>query len=424
MSREGIHFAKTSGGIPVLYEKVRGCESAGYMVGVRTGSRDESKDMMGISHLLEHVVFRETKTRSSYQMAKEMEGAGGEMNAFTSKEMTAFYGVTIKETKDVAKEMVAEVVVNPLITENDVEMEKKIVVQELSMIENEPELHIHDLFSANIWRGHQLSQFEGGEVEIVKDLTSKDLRAYYEERYGIPNLAVFAVGSVEKEEVLSWAEDTFDSLSGKKKTTRKKPGTPKASYTFTKNKSEHYHVALGFPTYDPDHPDRVPAGLLSAVIGSGTSSRLFQEVREKKALVYAIYNNIEQYSDAAAISTYMSSTDENVIEAIKITADTYKSIRDNGLEKGELERTKNLIKGATVRSMESTERRMYRLGMDFFLNGKYQSLSERLDAISKVTEEDVMRVASDVIKGSRLNISVLGRKNKEIEKFNLSDLDL
>jgi len=424
MSGDGIHYAKTSGGIPVLYEKIRGCESAGYMVGVRTGSRDENKDVMGISHLLEHVVFRETKTRSSYQMAKEMEGAGGEMNAFTGKEMTAFYGVTIKETKDVAKEMVADVVVNPLITENDVEMEKKIVIQELSMIENEPEMHIHDLFSANIWRGHDLSQFEGGEVEIVKDLTSKDLRAYYEERYGIPNIAVFAVGSVEKEEVLSWAEDNFDCLTGKKKTIREKPSIPKAGYTFTKNKSEHYHVALGFPAYDPDHPDKVPLSLMGAVIGSGTSSRLFQEVREKKALVYSIYNTVEQHSDSGALCTYMSSTEENVIEAIKTTAHTYKSIRDSGLEKGELERTKNLIKGALVRSMESTERRLYRLGVEYLLNGKYQSLGQRLDAISKVTEEDVMRVASDVIKGSRLNLSVLGRKNREIEKFNLSELDL
>jgi predicted Zn-dependent peptidase len=338
--------------------------------------------------------------------------------------MTAFYGVTIKETKDVAKDMVADVVVNPMITENDVEMEKKIVIQELSMIENEPEMHIHDLFSANIWRGHKLSQFEGGEVEIVKDLTSKELRTYYEERYGIPNIAVFAVGAVEKEEVLSWAENTFDGLTGKKKTVREKPAIPKAGYSFTKNKSEHYHVAMGFPTYDPDHPDRVPLGLLGAVIGSGTSSRLFQEVREKRALVYSVYNAIEQYSDAGAMCTYMSSTDENVLEAIKTTADTYRSIRDDGLEKGELERTKNLIKGATVRSMESTERRMYRLGMDFLLNGKYHSLSERLEAISRVTEEDVMRVASDIIKGSRLNISVLGRKNRDIEKFNLSDLDL
>ncbi|MCL1811480.1 MAG: insulinase family protein [Methanomassiliicoccaceae archaeon] len=424
MSGEGISFARTSGGIPVLVERIPGSESAGFMVGVRTGSRDEDKSVMGISHLLEHVVFRETKSRSSYQMAKEMEGAGGEMNAFTGKEMTAFYGVTIKETKDVAKEMVADIVVNPLINENDVELEKKIVIQELSMIENEPESYIHDLFSSNIWRGHPLSQDEGGTVEIVKGLGSKELREYYEERYGIPNISVFAAGNVETEEALSWAEGMFDGLSGKKEMKRKTPPTPKAGYSFTENSSEHYHVAMGFPAYGPDHKDRVPLTLLSAVIGSGTSSRLFQEVREKKALVYSIYNVVEQHSDAGALCTYLSSTDENVVEGMETTANVYRSIRDNGLEKGELERTKNLIKGVLVRSMESTERRMYRLGREFLLSGKYQTLGDRLKAISDATEEDVMRVASDIIKGSRLNVSVLGRKNKDIEGFSISGLDV
>lgn len=424
MSEENISFGKTSGGIPVLIERIPDCESAGYMVGIRTGSRDEDKAVMGISHLLEHVVFRETKNRSSYQMAKEMEGAGGEMNAFTGKEMTAFYGVTIKETKDVAKEMVADIVANPLINENDVKLEKKIVLQELSMIENEPDSYIHDLFSGNIWRGHPLSQDEGGTVEIVKGLGSKELRTYYEERYGAPNLSVFAAGDVDLEDTVSWAEEMFDPMAGKMDIKREAPKTPESGFTFTKNKSEHYHVAMGFPAYDSLHKDRVPLTLLSAVIGSGTSSRLFQEVREKKALVYSVYNVIEQHSDASALCTYMSSTDENVIEGIETTAKVYKTIRDNGLEKGELDRTKKLIKGALVRSMESTERRMYRLGREFLLNGRYQSLSDRLKAISEVTEGDVMRVANDVIKASTLNVTILGRENKEIGSIDINQLDL
>ncbi|MDR3075635.1 MAG: insulinase family protein [Candidatus Methanoplasma sp.] len=424
MSGDDISFSRTSGGIPVLIEKIPGSESAGYMVGVRTGSRDEDESVMGISHLLEHVVFRETKTRSSYQMAREMEGAGGEMNAFTGKEMTAFYGVTIKETRDTAKDVVADIVVNPLINENDVKLEKKIVLQELSMVESEPESYIHDLFSSNIWRGHKLAQDEGGTAEVVRRLGAKELREYYEERYGIPNIAVFAAGNIDGEDTVSWAEEMFDGLSGKKKINRRRPGVPKASYGFTANKSEHYHIAMGFPAYDSDHPDRVPLSLLSAVIGSGTSSRLFQEVREKRALVYSVYNVVEQHSDAGALCTYMSSTEENVIKGMETVAEVYREVRDGGLEEGELERTKNLIKGALVRSTESTERRLYRLGKEFLLNGKHQSLSDRLEKISAVSEEDVMRVASDLIKGSTLNITVLGRESKDIREFSGSSLDL
>ncbi|AIZ56764.1 peptidase M16 inactive domain protein [Candidatus Methanoplasma termitum] len=424
MSGENISFARTSGGIPVLVEKIPGSESAGYMVGVRTGSRDESKDVMGISHLLEHVVFRETENYTSYQMSKVMEGAGGEMNAFTGREMTAFFAVTIKETKDIAKNAVADVVAAPLIKEDGTEMEKKIVIQELSMIENEPEMYIQDLFLSNMWRGHPLSQDEGGKIDIVKGLDHNDLRKYYEERYGAPNLCVFAAGDVDKKNVLSWAEENFDPLSGKMNIKRERPSVPKASYSFTKNKSEHYHAAMGFPAYDPDHPDRVPLMILSAIIGSGTSSRLFQEVREKKALVYSVYNKVEQHSDAGIMYTTLSSTEENLIEAIETTAKVYADIRDNGLEKEELRRTKNLLKGAIVRSMESTDRHLYRLGIEYLLSGKYQTMSERLKGISDVSEEDVMRVAGDVIKGSTLNVSVLGRKNKDIEKFNVSRLDL
>ena len=424
MSGENISFARTAGGIPVLVETIQGCDSAGVMIGVRTGSRDESKEVMGISHLLEHVVFRETKSRSSYQMSKEMEGAGGEMNAFTGKEMTAFFGVTIKETKNVAKDVVSDVVVNPLINSEDVELEKKIVLQELSMIENEPEAYIHDIFSANLWRGHPLAQYEGGLVEIVKGLGQKELREYYSERYGIPNISVIAAGAVGIEEIRSWAEEMFDGLTGKKEIKREKPAKPKAGYSFTKNESEHYHVAMGFPAYDPYSEDRTPLSMLSALIGSGTSSRLFSEVREKKALVYSIYNVVEQHSDAGALCTYLSCTGENLVEAIKTTAEAYRSVRDEGLKEGELERTKNLIKGVLVRSMESTERRMYRHGKEFLLTGRYQSMGDRLREISEVTEEDVMRVASDVVRGSALNVSVLGRKKKEIEKFNSSQLDL
>jgi len=424
MSKGNISVMRTSAGIPVVTENIPGSESAGYMVAVGTGSRDESVDVLGISHLLEHVVFRETKTRSSYQMAKEIEGAGGELNAFTARELTAFYGVTIKETKDVAKEMVSDIVANPLINDNDVDLEKKIVLQELSMIENEPESYIHDLASQNLWRGHKLSQDEGGKIEIVKGLGSKELRHYYEERYGIPNLAVFAAGNVDIEDTVAWAEEKFDPMSGKMEIKRQRPNVPEASYNFSKNKSEHCHVAMSFPAYDPDHKDRAAATLLSAVIGSGTSSRLFQEVREKKALVYSVYCTTEQYCDAGALSTYMSCTNENVIEAMETSAKVFADIKKEGLAKDELDRAKKLLKGAIVRSMESTERRMYRLGRDYMLNGKVLTLSERLKILTNVTEEQAMRVADDVLKSSTLNITVLGNDKGKIKRYDPSHLEI
>lgn len=424
MDGNNIRFAETGAGIPVLTEFIPGCKSAGYMAAVGTGSRDESTDVLGISHLLEHVVFRETENYTSYQMAKEMEGAGGELNAFTGREMTAFYGVTIDETRDVAKTMVSDIVANPLINDADVDLEKKIVLQELSMIENEPESYIHDLFSQNLWRGHPLSQDEGGRAEIVKGLGSKDLRAYYEDRYGIPNMAVFAAGNVDIEDTVAWAEERFDGMCGKKAMARSSPKRPEAAYRFVKNRSEHCHVAMGFPAYAPDDDARIPAMVLGAIIGSGTSSRLFQEVREKKALVYSVYNVMEQNCDSGAMCAYMSSTDANVLEAVRTSAGVFSGIKRNGLEKGELDRTKKLLKGSFVRSMESTEHRMYRLGRNFMLNGKYQSMEGRLEDIDRVTEDEVMRAAEDILSSDSLNITVLGKGNRAIRGFDISQIDI
>ena len=221
----------------MVVERIPDSQSAGFMIGVATGSRDEVPEIFGLSHLLEHTVFRETKTRDSFQMAKEMEGAGGEMNAFTGREMTAFYGITIRETAFTAMDMVGDIVANPLINEKDTELEKKIVLQELSMIENEPETRIHDLFESHLWRGHQLGQDEGGDKDIVAGLTVADLRAYYEEKYLIPNLAVYAAGDVDLESTVSWAESVLDIRAGGKRNVRTEPPMPQAEYKFVKSLS-------------------------------------------------------------------------------------------------------------------------------------------------------------------------------------------
>lgn len=424
MSGSTIISSSTSGGVPVVVENIPGSQSAAFMIGVATGSRDEHPEIFGLSHLLEHTVFRETETRDSYQMAKEMEGAGGELNAFTGREMTAFYGITIKETAPTAMDMVGDIVAHPKINEEDTELEKKIVLQELSMIRNEPDSYIHDLFESTLWRGHALSQDEGGDEKVVAGLTYADLRAYYEEKYLIPNLAVYAAGAIDVDETVRWAEEVLDPMKGGARNIRSAPQTPKSEYRFVKGDAEHCHVAMGFPSYGASHPDRMAASMLSAVLGSGTSSRLFQNVREKKALVYSIYTTVSQNSDASSLTSYMSCTDGNVIEAMETVASVISQFLREGLEKGELERAKRLIKGANVRSMESTEHRLYRLGVNHMLNGSTETLEERLARIDAVTEDDVMRVADDLLRADRLNTVVLGKGNREIRKYDASALTL
>lgn len=417
-----ISTARTSGGIPVVAERIPDSGSAAFMIGVATGSRDEVPGIFGLSHLLEHTVFRETKTRDSYQMAKEMEGAGGELNAFTGREMTAFYGITISETAATAMDMVGDIVANPLINEKDTELEKKIVLQELSMIDSEPETKVHDLFETQLWRGHPLSQDEGGDKEIVAKLTSKDLRDYYEEKYLIPNLEVYAAGDVDIESTVEWAERVLDCRAGGRRNARTAPPTPEASYEHVKGDSDHLQVAMGFPSYGASHPDRTAVTMLSAVLGTGTSSRLFQAVRERKALVYSVYTTVSQESDASSLAAYMSCTDENAEEAMRTTVSEFGRLLRDGLEEGELERAKRLVKGANIRAMESTEHRLYRLGVNHMLNGSTECIEDRLAKIDAVTGEDVMRVAEDILRADRLNVTVLGKAGRAVRKMGVSDL--
>jgi predicted Zn-dependent peptidase len=422
MPSDNITTRYTAGGIPVITEVVPGALNAGYMVGVKTGSRDESPDIFGISHLLEHVVFRATKTRTSFQMSKEIEGAGGMNNAYTAKETTAFFAVTIKDTAAVAKDFVADIVSNPLIGKEDTELEKKIVLQEISMVENEPDSYIHDLFESDLWKGHELAQEEAGTKEIVSGLTNADLRKYYDERYRIPNLCVFACGAVDPDDTVRWAEENFDKMSGGRPNPRKAPNLRGSSYTHHKKKVDHCYVDLGFRTGQFGE-DRAALQMLSAVLGAGMSSRLFQSVREEKALVYSIASMPHPFTDAGEFLAFMSSTENNVLEAIETSANAFRLLKEEGFKKGELTRSKNLLKGAMSRSMESTSHRLERLVRVTMNRGAPESIEDFFAKIDAVTEEDVLRVAEKILDPKELNISILGDEIKNMKDFSIDQLD-
>lgn len=419
-----IEINKTSGGIPVITEVVSTSANAGFLVAVRTGSRDEYDGIFGLSHLLEHTVFRATKTSNSFEMAKEIEGAGGELNAFTSKEMTGYYGITLGETADVAMKLVADIVANPLINEKDTELEKEIVLQELSSIKAEPESYIHDLFEEHLWAGNELGRDEGGSEDTVTPLTHTDLRKYYSERYGKQNLAVFASGNIDSDKVLDWAESSFDGMSAQIVNKRTSPSVPGSKYTYVKHDSPHLHIGFGFPAGKVDGRARAVSKLLGAVLGSGTSSRLFQNVRETNALVYSIYNDTHHYSDAGYISAFMSCTQKNVVKALNETARSYSVFKKEGLEKGELQRIKNLLKGAIGRSCETTDNRIYRLCSSFMTHGSVMSTVETMNLLDSITEEDIMKAADEYFRSDRLNISVLGHCGKSVQEFDISSLEI
>ena len=419
-----IVTGRTSAGVPVIVDSNPDSLSAGFMIGVKTGSRDESQDIWGLSHLLEHVVFRATDTRTSFQMSKEIEGAGGLMNAFTGKEMTAFYGITLKETAQTAKDLVADIVCNPLIAPGDTEMEKKIVLQEISMCENNPSNYIHDLFAETMWRDHALGHNEAGTSEIVSGLTSEDLRKYYGERYLVPNLAVYASGCVDFDDTVAWAEENLDRMAGGRANPRSAPKVQKGIYRHIERKEDHCYVGIGFPAYDAKSRDRPAAQMLNAVLGSGSSSRMFNQVREQRALVYSIYNYIDQNSDAGSMGTFFSSTEKNVLEAVETVGKVYREFLEEGVTEEELQKARNLVKGATVRQQESLDNRIYSLVSNHMLTGEAKTAEERLALLDSVTVDDVMRVAEDLIRGDRLTVVMYGNEVESMKDFSPDQIEL
>ena len=406
---------RTDAGIPVVVDRLSNARISGYLVCFNTGSRDESPSQYGISHLLEHVVFRGTDSRSSLDISRTVESAGGQLNAFTTKEMTAYYGVTLDRTANVAQELVADICLHPRLLQEDIDTEKKIVLQEISMWENDPESYIHKLFSEVLWSGHALSQNEAGEEDVVLGLSDSDLRSYFQERYRAPNISVFACGNVDEEQVKAWASENFDPVKGGRRMDRKAPQSNGEHFRIFPREGDHSYVAMGFPAYDSRHSGRNALRLLNTIMGGGMSSRLFQKVREEKGLVYSIYNSSDQYSDAGNLGTFFSTTDENVMEAMEIVAREYRLLKEEGLHPEELQRAKNLIGGSMAKSMESTSSRLYRITRDYTLRGKVRSFDEEMDALESVSEEDIMQVAEELLRSAHLTTVVYGKESKALQ---------
>jgi len=339
------------------------------------------------------------------------------MNAFTSKEMTAYYGVTLDKTSSVAQDLVADICLHPNLLQKDIDTEKKIVLQEISMWVNDPESYIHKLFSEVLWSGHALSQNEAGEEKVVMSLNEGDLQDYFKDRYRSPNITVFACGNVDEGEVKDWAAKNFDDVQGGKRPERHSPTCNGENFKIYPREGDHSYVAMGFPAYDSKHPRRAALRLLNTIMGGGMSSRLFQTVREDKGLVYSVYNSSDQYSDAGNLGTFFSSTEENVVEAMEIIAREYRLFKEEGLHKGELQRAKNLIGGSMAKNMESTSARLYRLTRDFMLRGKVRTFDEEMNLLESTTEEEVMQVAEELLHANRMTAVIYGREADELRNL-------
>lgn len=421
---EEVVVERTPRGIPVVVEPLPYAHSASLSVYFGAGSRDETDAQAGIAHMLEHMLFKGTKNRTAKQMSEQIEAAGGEQNGYTTKEVTSYQAFSLDETAPVAQDLLADMVREPMLDKDCLSTEKNVVIQEIRMLENDPEEYLHVLFAETMWGKHPMGRSEAGSVGTVSTLTHQDVRAFFEDHYRPPRMAVVVTGNVEAGQAVDWASRSFDALEPSGHLRPRAPPTPHARFQVFPRDDKQAYVGMGFPGLSATDPQRFAQRMMTSVLGMGTSSRLFQEVREKTGLVYEIFASSSSYTDCGAIGIFYNTSVHDQEKVARMVAEEVRRLKEEGLHKGELDRAKHLVKGIYVRKLESTESRMVRLGEMFMATGEAHTGEETLRKMDAVTEEDVLAAAGSLMVRDRLCITMHapGRESQKAAA-SLQDLD-
>ncbi|NLX47172.1 MAG: insulinase family protein [Euryarchaeota archaeon] len=386
----------------MIVEEIPLSRTAALSVNYCVGSRDEDRDNCGTAHFLEHIMFKGTRKCNAKQFSDMVEGAGGEMNAYTTKESTSFHVFSLDETFDAMKGMMADMMTAPLIDEEHVELERGVVMQEISMLEDDPEDYSRVLLDRSMWEGHPMANPETGHPDRVERIKARDLRSFFEDHYRPPNMCVVACGHVSAEDVVSWTERTFDALSPSKVQDRRSPPVPKSCTRVFPRKGDQAYVELGFPGLPGRHPARKALTVACIILGGGTSSRLYQTVREEQGLVYHISTFPQSYTDCGMVDTFFSASIGNLDLVMKTLAKEISSFKDQGPTEDEVRRAKGWIKGMLVRKLESTDSRLHWQGEHYMLNRDIADTETTIAEFGKIDQEDVMRVTNEIFQRKRM----------------------
>jgi predicted Zn-dependent peptidase len=395
-------------GLTLLTESMPGARSVAVGVWLKRGSRHEAEKVTGISHFIEHMVFKGTKTRSAERIAAEVDSIGGYMDAFTSKEYASFHLKVLDEHLPLAVEILADIVLNPLFDPAEMAKEKKVIFEEINMVEDTPDDLVMELFTSAFWPDHPLGRPILGTKGTVGRFQREDLASYFARVYHPANILIAAAGHLEHPSVARLVGRHFAALHrGATPRDGQAPTAVTRTVTRSKKELEQVHLCLGARACPQTHPDRYATYVLNTVLGGSMSSRLFQNVREKRGLVYTISSGVTAYSDAGVLSVYAGTSLESAPEVIRLTLEEIRRLRGEPLGEEDLRRAKDHIKGGLVLSLESSGARMNHLARQEIYFGRQFPLEEILGDIEAVTAEDVPRVAADVFDG-RLGASVLG----------------
>jgi predicted Zn-dependent peptidase len=391
------HKTVLANGIRIVTEEIPHVRSLSLGFWIETGSRNESSQKNGISHFIEHMVFKGTKKRNAKEIAQSIESVGGYLNAFTSKEHTCYYARVLDEHLELAMDVLSDLVLSPIFPGKELEKEKKVVLEELKQAEDDPDDIIHDYFEKAIFKTHPLGMPVIGTVESISSFKLKDLIQYRKERYASKNLVIAAAGHINHKKVvelsLRYIQKIANGTNGSVPyghSTIEKPNSILSEYY---KPIQQAHICLGTIGYSIKDEKRFTMQVLNTLLGDGMSSRLFQNIREKHGFAYAVYSFNNMMYDTGSTGVYVGTDNSHVEQCIDLVWKELKSIRKKGINKHELERTKEQLKGSLMLGMENIPNRMIRLGNSELYFGELMALDTIIAKINAVSRDEVQEIA-------------------------------
>ena len=406
----GIRRTRLDSGLRVVTESLPALRSAAVGFWVGTGGRDEPDDLAGASHFLEHLLFKGTERRTAVEIAEAVESCGGDMNAFTAHEVTAYYVRVPDDRLALAIEILSDIVWSPALRADEVDSERQVILEEIRMRDDAPEDLVHELFAGAIFPGHTIGREVIGSPTTIQRMTPANIAAFHAEHYHPSNVVVAAAGNVDHDEVVGLVERGLTHTEGARPSRDPWPGAPapRPSAVLTRD-TEQAHAVLGMRSLRSDDPDRYALSVLNQALGGGMSSRLFQEVREKRGLAYAVYSYRSSFQETGALAVAAGTAPERLDELLDVVdAELHRLVTDAGVGERELESAKGHLQGSLALSLESSSARMHRLGRSEMTLGEVLELDELVAAVARVQAADIARVVERVVASEDRSLAIVG----------------
>jgi len=404
-----IHRQVLSNGLTVISEEMKHLRSISIGIWIKTGSRDEDPQVNGLSHFIEHMVFKGTRHRSAEAIARQVDSIGGNLDAFTAKECVCFNIKVLDEHLPIAMDVLADLVLNPVFAVEDIVRERRVILEEIKMDEDSPEYLVHEIFTQNFWKDHPLGKPILGTKETVKGFEQPAVLDLYGKRFTPGNIIISAAGNLDHNQFVDLVVKHFDQMKSVKNGFHRSVPKIVPRITLRNKKSlEQVQICLGVPSHPIAHEKRFASYVLNTLLGGGMSSRLFQNIRERQGLAYSIYSDLNPYRDTGCLSVYAGTSRESAFKVVQSIVSEFNKLKTEALSDEELRRSKDQLKGSLMLSLESSTSRMSNLARQDMYFDRFYGMDALIEKIEAVTADDLHEMANDFFRTESIAVTALG----------------